>query len=224
MFWRRTETPVAFDEYADRLDAGEKLAAALEAYRGTDAVVLGMARGGVAVGYAVARALGLPLEALVVRKVGAPGNPELAIGAVSETGRRWIDPVVVRATGTLEQYIDREVAAQIEEARRRQEMYGATPEDVRGKVAIVVDDGIATGSSALVAVWSARDLGARRTVLATPAASPQAAARLREQADEVVVLQEPDPFLAVGLYYRRFDQVSDEEVKHYLRDSAEPEP
>jgi putative phosphoribosyl transferase len=205
--------------YRDRLDAGQALARALERYRGSDARVLGMARGGVEVGFAVARALDLPLSALVVRKLGAPGNPELALGAVSETGRQWLDQAIVLASGADAGYVDHEITLQVAEARRRHEAYAVAegPAAVAGKTGIVVDDGIATGASALVAVQSARDLGATRVVLATPVASPQATGLLRPEVDEFVVLATPDPFFAVGMFYQHFGQLSDDDVRRYLR-------
>jgi putative phosphoribosyl transferase len=205
--------------FRDRLDAGRKLAARLEEYRGSDAVVLGLARGGVVVGYAVAAALDLPLQPLIVRKLGAPQNPELAIGAVSETGEQWLDLGIVRAAGAAEEYIRHEVEAQVAEARRREHEYhsGAGLGAMRGRPAIVVDDGIATGSTALVAVRSARDLGATKVILAIPVASPQAVDFLQRHVDSLVVLMTPEPFMAVGLHYDRFDQVSDEEVIAYLK-------
>jgi putative phosphoribosyl transferase len=204
--------------FVDRLDAGRQLAAKLEEYRGTDAVVLGMARGGVVVGFAVAQALRLPLRALAVRKVGAPGNPELAVGAVSETGVRWIDTALARATGASESYLEREVERQIAEAQRRRRAYAVGPDlsSVRGHLAIVVDDGIATGASALVAVRSVRELGASQVILATPAAAPQAVHLLQPQVDRLVTLLTPDPFMSVGLYYQDFGQVGDDEVVRYL--------
>lgn len=206
------------DAFADRLEAGRSLARSLERYRESDAHVLGLARGGVAVGFAVAEALRLPLHALIVRKIGAPQNPELAIGAVSETGQQWLDMALVRATGSDDAYLQREIAEQVAEARRRQQQYrvAAGPDAVRGHPAIVVDDGIATGASALVAVRSARDLGARRVLLATPVASPQAVELLRPRVDELELLRTPDPFIAVGLHYGNFEQVTDQEVIKYL--------
>jgi putative phosphoribosyl transferase len=205
--------------FEDRLDAGRRLAEALHEYRDSNAVVLGLARGGVVVGYAVAESLNLPLRALVVRKVGAPNNPELALGAVSETGEQWLDPNIVRATGATESYLEREIAAQVAEAQRRQREYTIDSglEVVRGQPAIIVDDGIATGATALVAIRSARDLGASEVILATPVASPQAVQLLTPYVDRMVILKTPEPFLAVGLHYRHFDQVSDAEVVRYLR-------
>jgi putative phosphoribosyl transferase len=206
----------------DRIDAGEQLAQALSDYRGADAIVLGLPRGGVVVGYAVAKQLKLPLDALVVRKLGAPHNPELAIGAVSENGVKWLDYSIVREVGASERYIEREVAAQQAEAQRRQREYrGDATLRVRGHTAIVVDDGIATGATALVGAQSARRLEAARVVLATPVASPQAASALKPYVDQLVALQTPDPFLAVGMHYEHFGQVTDAEVVRLLKESRE---
>jgi len=172
-------------------------------------------------GFAVAEALLLPLHALVIRKLGAPKNPELAVGAVSETGREWLDRSLVLATGATEDYLQREIADQVAEAKRRQQEYalGQGPAAVKGGTAIVVDDGIATGASALVAARSARDLEAQRVVLATPIASRQAERLLRPEVDELVVLTTPDPFYAVGLHYEYFDQLSDRDVMRYLSEA-----
>lgn len=206
--------------FRDRIDAGEQLATRLSAYRGSDAIVLGMARGGVSVGFAVAMELQLPLVALVVRKLGAPHNPELAIGAVSETGAVWIDTEMAAMVGASEAYIESEIERQMMEAQRRQAEYaiGEGPASVRGRTGIVVDDGIATGSSSLVALRSVRGLGASKVVLATPTASPRALELLRPHADEIVALLTPDPFVAVGMYYEYFGQVSDSEVVQYLKE------
>jgi putative phosphoribosyl transferase len=211
------------EEFQDRQDAGHRLASALEPYVGPDTQVLGMARGGVDVGFGVAHALHLPLHALVVRKLGAPHNPELAIGAVSETGQRWLDSYLVHATGATAAYLEREIAEQVAEARRRQEEYETGPglEVVRGKPVLLIDDGIATGASALVGARSVRDLGASRVVLGTPVASRQAVQLLRPEVDALVTLAEPEPFMAVGMYYRNFDQTGDAEVIDLLRRARE---
>lgn len=215
--------------FADRIEAGRILAARLERYRGTDAQILGMARGGVMVGLGLADVLALPLRALVVRKLGAPYNPELAIGAVSETGQLWVDHGLVLATGATEAYLQKEIERQVEEARRRETEYASASPGISlaDVTCIVADDGIATGASALVAVRSARDLGAARVVLATPVASPQAASALRSEVDELVILATPDPFVAVGLYYTNFEQTTDGEVVRALREAnsrAKAEP
>lgn len=208
--------------FRDRLAAGERLATALQEYRNTESIVLGMARGGVVVGYAVAEGLDLPLAALVVRKLGAPHNPELAIGAVSETGALWLDQRMVEATSAGAEYIRKEVAAQVAEAQRRRREYAIGPalDAVHGKTAIITDDGMATGASALVSVQSARDRGASSVILAVPVASRQAVRFLEPSVDQLVVLAQPEPFYAVGLYYQHFDQVTDDEVIDYLKRAA----
>jgi predicted phosphoribosyltransferase len=163
---------------------------------------------------------------LVVRKLGSPPNPELAIGAVSETGEQWLDPQICAATGADEGYVCAEVERQVGEAQRRREAYGAGEvlSDIRGRPAIVVDDGIATGSTALVALRSVRRLGAREVVLATPVASPPAVRLLSAEADRVVTVETPAQFAAVGLYYGNFEQVSDEEVMRYLQMARDAVP
>lgn len=214
--------PTRRSQFADRLDAGRRLAPALERYRGA-AVILGMARGGVVVGYALAHELALPLQALVVRKVGSPENRELALGAVTGTGAQWLDEHLVAVTGATDTYLAREIAFQEAEARRLQQRFAARPglDTVRGKTAIIVDDGIATGASALVAVRSARSLGAVHVVLAVPVASAQAIENLHHQVDDLVILSTPNPFLAVGIHYDDFGQVSDAEVEDCLRRAEE---
>lgn len=207
--------------FADRLDAGERLAKGLAHLAGSECVVLAIPRGGVIVGEVIARELGAPLDVVVPRKIGAPGNPELAIGAVAP-GIRVLDPRMVGALGVTDRYLDREIAEQEAEIERRQRAYrgGRPPRPVEGRVAIVVDDGVATGSTAVAALRWARARGAERVVLAVPVAPPQSLERLRAEADEVVVLETPQPFLAVGEWYRDFDQTTDEQVVSALARSA----
>jgi putative phosphoribosyl transferase len=199
--------------FEDRVDAGERLTKALLEYTGRDVVVLAIPRGGVIVGEVVARHLGAPLDVVVPRKVGAPGNPELGLGAIAP-GVRVLDERMVQMLAVSRQYVEQEIASQEREIARRMAAYraGRAPADVAGRTAIVVDDGVATGGTAVAAVRWARAQGASRVVLAVPVAPGAALQRLREEADEVVVLAAPEPFFAVGEWYRRFDQVSDEEV------------
>jgi putative phosphoribosyl transferase len=210
---------IMYVEYADRLDAGRQLADALRAYRDADAIVLGLARGGIVVGFAVAEALHLSLQALVVRKIGAPFQPELAIGAVSETGTSCIDHDIVRRLHASDEYVEKEVARKRTEASDRKRRYAVGPglEAIRGRQVIIVDDGIATGATAWVAVQSARELGASKIILAIPVASRQSVELLRPHVDELAVVATPRDFFAIGQFYRRFDQVTDEEVVRYLR-------
>jgi putative phosphoribosyl transferase len=199
--------------FEDRLDAGARLAEALKEHAGPDTVVLGIPRGGVIVGEVVARTLGVPLDVVVPRKIGAPGNPELGLGAVAP-GVRVLDPWLIERLGVREDYLEREIAAQEVEIVRRLEAYraGRPPVDVAGRTAIVVDDGVATGGTAVAALRWARAEGAGTVVLAVPVAPPQTIERLRHEADEVVALATPTPYAAVGEWYRTFDQTSDEEV------------
>ena len=209
--------------FADRVGAGERLSKALVHHAGTGCVVLAIPRGGVIVGEVVARALGASLDVVVPRKVGAPGNPELGIGAVAP-GVRVLDPRVVALLGVSEEYLEREIAAQEAEIERRLHAYrdGRAPAGVEGRVAIVVDDGVATGGTAIAALRWARAQGAARVVLAVPVAPTQSLERLEHEADEVVVLETPEPFFAVGEWYRDVEQTTDDEVVAALARSVEP--
>lgn len=205
--------------FHDRIAAGRQLARTLREYRRSDTTVIGLARGGVVVGYGLAQELELRLEALVVRKVGSPDNPELALGAVSETGVHWIDRDLVALTATTNQYLAGEIERQTREADRRRAQYGAPNLGlrVRNRRAILVDDGIATGASALVGILSLRDLGASPILLATPVAAQQAVDLLTPYAERIVVLCTPEPFISVSAHYQDFAQVKDEEVVALLR-------
>lgn len=209
--------------FADREDAGRRLAADLADLAGQDVVVLGIPRGGVEVGAAVADALGAPLDVVIPRKVGAPSNPELGIGAVAEDVE-VLDQRLLRLLNVSEDYLRGEIAAQREEIRRRSAVYRGNrpPVPVEGKVAVVVDDGVATGGTAVAALRWARARGARKVVLAVPVAPAEAVDRLREEADEVRATATPEPFYAVGQWYEWFPQVSDERVVELLRAHATP--
>ena len=207
--------------FADRAEAGERLGEALRPLAGSNAVVLAIPRGGVIVGEAAASAVDAPLDVVVPRKIGAPGNPELAIGAVAP-GIRVLDRRMVDGLGVSDAYLDREIAAQEAEIERRQQAYrqGRPPQPVEGRVAIVIDDGVATGSTAVAALRWAREQGAERVVLAVPVAPPQSLDRLRAEADDVVVLDTPSPFFAVGEWYEDFEQTTDRQVVDALARSA----
>jgi len=203
--------------FRDRLEAGERLAEALKGSAGSDCVVLGIPRGGVIVAEVVALALGVPLDVVVPRKIGAPGNPELGLGAVAP-GVTVLDPWLVERLGVSEEYLAREVAAQEQEIARRLQAYreGRPPVDVAGKTVIVIDDGVATGGTAIASLRWARAQEAAKVVLAVPVAPPQTMDRLRHEADEVVALATPEPFFAVGEWYRDFEQTTDREVVEAL--------
>ncbi len=198
----------------DRTDAGRHLARSLDRLRGSDVVVLGLPRGGVPVAFEVARALGAPLDVIVVRKLGVPYQPELAMGAIGEGGIRVSNDEVIRRGGITAQ----EIAAV--EKRERADLdqqagtfrAGRPHVDVAGRTAVVVDDGIATGSTARAACQVARQMGAKEVVLAVPVGAPESIESLRNVCDEVVCLYSPDFFIAVGTFYDDFRHVSDREV------------
>jgi predicted phosphoribosyltransferase len=209
--------------YADRRDAGRKLAELLSDYaHRDDVVVLGLARGGMPVAYEVAIQLGGALDVLVVRKVGAPQQPELAMGAVASGGVRLINQDAVDSWGIGDAALGAAIRKAEAELARRERSYRAEwPEvDLSGRTAIVVDDGVATGGTAVAALRSVRLRGAGCVVLAVPVAPGAALQRLRAEADGVVVVDTPSPFVAVGQWYRDFDQVSDEAVVRMLNEAA----
>jgi uncharacterized protein (TIGR00369 family) len=205
--------------FRNRSDAGRRLASRLQFLRSEDVVVLGLPRGGVPVAAEVARALRAPLDVILVRKLGVPAQPELGLGAIGESGARVINPEVVRYAHVSEEQIAQvEVKERAELQRRAQRFRGDAPhEPLAGRTAIIVDDGIATGSTARAACQVARALGAAAVVLAVPVAPPSADRGLRGDADEVICLEMPDRFLAIGEWYEDFAQTSDEEVVALLR-------
>lgn len=203
--------------FDDRRQAGrdlaEKVASRLEE-RGDAAVVLALPRGGVPVAAPVAAALGSPLDVMLVRKLGAPGHEELALGAVASGGARVLNTDLVRRLGIRDAQIDELTETETRELNRREHAYRgdrAFP-DLTGRTAILVDDGVATGATIRAALRAVRVLGAGRAVVAIPLAPHDTLASLRREADEVICLASPEPFLAVGQGYRDFPQVSDEEV------------
>lgn len=204
--------------FADRVEAGRRLAERLSGLRGQDAVVLGLPRGGLPVGFEVARALDAPLDVLVVRKLGVPFQPELALGAIGEGGVRVLQPSVLGLASIGAEELARLEAAKRAELRRRAARYRENRPGVslKGRLAVVVDDGVATGSTARAACQVARARGASRVVLAVPVAPPATVAALGRDA-EVICLETPENFRAVGEWYRDFSQVSDEEVTSLLR-------
>ena len=204
--------------FDSRLDAGKQLARALAAYRGRNPLVLAIPRGAVAMGAELAAALQGELDVVLVRKLRAPGAPELAVGAVDESGWTYVADHAAEA-GADAGYLAREKAAQLETLRRRRAQYtpARAPVDPRGRIAIVVDDGIATGSSMIAALHAVRAKHPARLVCAVPVAPPETLERIRPYADEVVCLEAPEDFMAVGQFYRDFQQVEDEEVVELLR-------
>jgi predicted phosphoribosyltransferase len=204
--------------YLDRYDAGRRLAAKLSRYRSANPLVLALPRGGVVVGYEVAAALEAPLDVLVVRKLGAPGAEEFAIGAIAADVTLLNDPLIAEL-GVSRSYVAAAVERERVELARRERLYrGDRPAaQVSGRTVIVVDDGLATGATAQAALEVVRRRGPARLVLAAPVCSPDAAAALRKVADEVVCLQCPQDFRAVGLWYADFTATTDAEVIACLR-------
>ncbi|MER5213848.1 phosphoribosyltransferase [Streptomyces sp. NPDC002838] len=214
-------------QFRDRTQAGRLLAEQLRSRQEKgalpDPVVLALPRGGVAVAQEVARALDAPLDVHVVRKIGAPFQPELAVGAIAVDGEPMFDEYTLDRLGLSEAALAGTVERERAELRRREQRYrqGRPAPDLRGRTVIIVDDGLATGSTALAAVHSVRRREPGRIVLAVPVCSPEAADLLSGEADEVVCLYQPAAFMAVGLWYEDFDQLSDEDVLAALHTAAE---
>ena len=209
--------------YRDRIHGGRVLAEHLDAYAGRDNVlVLGLPRGGVPVASEVAQALDAQLDVFVVRKLGVPGHEELAMGAIASGGTRVLNDEVVNGLGIDDETIARAVAAENAELERRERTYRGDrgPVEVEGRTVLLVDDGLATGSTMRAAVLAVRARNPDRTVVAVPVAAEHTCAELRADVDEIVCVQTPDPFDAVGLWYDDFAPTSDEEVRALLEDAA----
>lgn len=205
--------------FANRADAGRQLAESLDKYRGEDAVVLGLPRGGVPVAYEVATALGAPLDVIVVRKLGVPFQPELAMGAVGEEGVLVLNPEVVRLAHVSEDEmasVERRESVVVKDRANRFRA-GRPRRSLDGRTALIVDDGVATGATARAACRVARALGAARVVLAVPVGPPGVAERFLDEADEVVCPHQPHAFYAVGQFYSDFSQTTDDEVTALLQ-------
>jgi putative phosphoribosyl transferase len=214
--------PTAF---RDRTEAGQLLAEQLTAYAGRpDVLVLALPRGGVPVASEVARALGAPLDVFVVRKLGVPGHEELAMGAIASGGVCMLNDDVVQALRIPRQVIEAVAARELRELERRERAYrGDRPApEVRGRTVILVDDGLATGSTMRAAVAALRRLGPSRIVVAVPTAAPATCEEFRHEADECVCDITPDPFYAVGLWYEDFSQTTDDEVRELLERAEGP--
>jgi putative phosphoribosyl transferase len=209
--------------FANRTEAGRELAATLDAFRGLpDVIVLGLPRGGVPVAYEVADALGAPLDVFTVRKLGAPGNEEYAIGAIATGGVVAIDRNAVQAVGVSDRALEALTARERRELARRERLYRGDrpPPSVRGKTVIVVDDGLATGATMQAAVAALRTQQPRRIIVAAPIGSTEACAALRQVADACLCSRVPQPLFGVGAWYDDFSQTSDDEVLDLLRRSS----
>jgi predicted phosphoribosyltransferase len=208
--------------FEDRADAGRQLAAKLAVHAGEQTRVLALPRGGVPVGYEVARALRSPLDVFVVRKIGAPGREELAIGAIASGGVRVLNPDTIAVLGVDDRTIEEITQRELLELHRREDAYrgGLPAHDVRGRTVILVDDGLATGASMQAAIVAMRKRAPAAIIVAVPVAPPDTCAVLAQYVDELVVLAMPEPFRGVGMWYNDFSQVSDEEVRDLLKDAS----
>jgi len=207
--------------FKDRTDAARRLAEALAPHRGKRPLVLAIPRGAVAMGRVIADALGGELDVVLVRKLRAPGSPEFAVGAIDETGWAYVAAHAASA-GAGAEYLEREKQAQLAALRKRRREYTPTrpPIDPAGRVVIVVDDGLATGATMIAALHAVRTRAPEKLVCAVPVAAPESLEAVRPFADEVVCLDAPDGFFAVGQFYREFNQVEDDEVVRLLAASA----
>jgi putative phosphoribosyl transferase len=219
--WRRVVRRLVF-RFLDRVDAGWRLGERLRDLRGADVVVLGLPRGGVPVAAGVAHALGAPLDVIIVRKLGVPGQPEFAMGALGEGGIRIVNDEIVALSRVSQGELAAIEASERAELERRAELFraGRQPERVAKRTAIVVDDGIATGATARAACRVASAQGAARVILAVPVGHADAIKSLRRDADEVICLTEPRSLQAIGEWYHDFSQTSDEEVIRLLSDAS----
>ena len=210
--------------FRDRSDAGRALAGKLARYADQpDVLVLGLPRGGVPVAYEVARALHAPLDVFLVRKLGLPGREELAMGAIASGGVRVLNEDVIRALNVSNDMIETAAAAEQQELARRERAYrdDLPPIDVRGSTVILVDDGLATGSTMRAAIAALRRQHPKRIVVAVPVGAQEVCEEFRSEADEIVCSCTPEPFYAVGLWYNDFSQMTDDKVRDLLRKAAE---
>ena len=215
-------------QFKNRTEAGQLLAGSLLEYaHRDDVIVLGLPRGGVPVAYEVAQQLGVALDVLVVRKLGVPGWEEFAMGAIASGGVRVLNQETVRSCGITRQAIDEAVAAQTKELRRRELAYRGHPgvPEIKGKIVILVDDGIATGSTIRAAVEALRQQHPKRIIIAVPTASTDSCAMLKPMVDKLITLMMPPDFCAVGQWYEDFSQTTDAEVTQLLeRAASHPQP
>jgi putative phosphoribosyl transferase len=210
--------------FANRTEAGRLLAEKLVQYAGRDdVIVLGLPRGGVPVAFEVARRLGVPLDVFIVRKLGVPGFEELAAGAIASGGVRVLNEDVMRSIPHADEAIEAVTARETAELERREQIYrdGRPPPELRDRIVILVDDGLATGASMRAAVKALRQSGAAKIVVAVPVGPPDTCRELQEEADETICLSTPEFFQAVGQYYEDFSQTSDEDVRELLSQAAQ---
>ncbi len=209
--------------FKDRRDGGKKLAERLGKYKGDDPLILALPRGGIETGYEVARELDAELDVIVVRKLGAPSNPEFGFGAIGAGDTRVINEQTVKRLGLSEDEIERVAEKERKELNRRLEKYRGNRElpGIEGRTVIIVDDGMATGGTAMAAVQTTRAQNPEKLILAVPVSPPDSADKLRDEVDDLICLETPSAFMAVGQWYSRFGQTSDDRVIELLRKAHE---
>jgi putative phosphoribosyl transferase len=213
--------------FPNRTEAGRQLAERLDKYAGReDVIVLGLPRGGVPVAYEVAKHLRTPLDVFIVRKLGVPGFEELAAGAIASGGVRVLNEDVMRAIPHADEVIEAATARETAELKRREQIYreGRPPPELRDRIVVLVDDGLATGATMRAAVKALRQRGVAKIVVAVPVGPPDTCRELEEEADETICLSMPEFFQAVGQYYEDFSQTSDEDVRELLARGAQERP
>jgi predicted phosphoribosyltransferase len=216
-----------FEIFQDRIDAGRQLAEQLLSYTGRDdVIVLGLPRGGVPVAYEVAQRLGVPLDVFVVRKLGVPGHEELAMGAIAPGGVRVLNEDVLHVIPNAQSIVEMVTAIEREELERREHNYrnDRPPPDLKSRIVILIDDGLATGATMRAAVAALRQQDAAEIIVAVPVGAPSTCHDLKNAADEVICLQTPVAFIGVGQYYADFSQTTDEEVRELLAASPSKKP
>ncbi|MEQ8974650.1 MAG: phosphoribosyltransferase [Coleofasciculus sp. C1-SOL-03] len=213
--------------FKNRQEAGQRLASDLKEYANRpDVIVLGLPRGGVPVAYEVARGLDAPLDVWLVRKLGAPGHEELAMGAIASGGTRILNKDVVRSLGVSEQAIDKVAAKEQQELERREKAYRGDlpPLELRDRTVLLVDDGLATGASMHAAAVALRQYDPKKIIAAVPVAAPETCQEFKVEVDEIICTETPQPFYAVGLWYNKFDQTTDQEVRDLMERAASQQP
>lgn len=211
--------------FKDRRDAGKQLAEELSEYKGqSNLIVLGLPRGGVPVAYEVAEALNAPLDVFIVRKLGVPGQPELAMGAIASGNIRVMNDNVVRRAGISDEQIDKVVQQEKKELKKREKAYRGARADInlQGKTALIVDDGLATGASMKAAISALREHNPEKIVVAVPTAPKDVCQEFEAEVDQIICLHTPSPFWGVGGSYQNFSQTSNEEVRDYLNRAGQP--
>ena len=206
--------------FTDRKDAGRRLLAELERFKDENPLILAVPRGGVVVAHELIKELGLDWDLIIPRKIGAPHNKEVAIGAVSYDGSYFTDRKYAEMLGVSDRYIEEEASIQLEEIKRRMKEYKGNDDfpAVEGRTVIIVDDGIATGFTILAAIKSVRKQGAKKVILAAPVAPEDTVERLSQEVDEVICPEVPEEFYAVGMHYESFNEVTDKEIAAIIKD------